>query len=203
MIKKLLLSLAFVVIATTSVHAGSIAIEVGNLTTAQVEELKAQAARAIADNSKGIVSSDPVLSLTNAASWGQQAATAAEGFAKALGIAARELGVTVNDFLHTDAGKITALLIIWKIAGAAILKSIYGMFFVTVGLSLARVIYLRLFTKGYEKVQYSRVFGMFTGTRLVRIPKGISDMQDDGEWFILMLVIFITIGTILIGSVFF
>lgn len=36
-------------------------------------------------------------------------------FAKAIGVAAREFGVAVNDFLATPAGKLTSAIIIWKV----------------------------------------------------------------------------------------
>lgn len=38
-------------------------------------------------------------------------------FAKAIGVAAKEFGVAVNDFLETDAGKLTAVFIGWQVLG--------------------------------------------------------------------------------------
>jgi hypothetical protein len=152
MFRKLFLMVAFVLFSVTS-FAAQTTVDVSGLNDAQIAELKAQAAAAVAKAAKG----DPKeigAGITLAATWGSQAATAAEGFAKALGIAAKELGVTVNDFLQTDAGKLTAILIIWKIAGTAAVKMLYGVLFISIGLTLVRTVYLRLFTKGYEKVPY-------------------------------------------------
>lgn len=65
----------------------------------------------------------------NANQWGQ----VAKEFAQAIGIAARELGVATNDFLGTPAGKLTAGLIFWKVAGddvQPLMRDIIGFIFV-------------------------------------------------------------------------
>jgi hypothetical protein len=51
-------------------------------------------------------------------SWAQVAA----GFADAIGLAANKLGVSVNEFIKTPAGMITVGVILWKVAGTAIIK---------------------------------------------------------------------------------
>ena len=190
--------------------ASQTALDTSGLSDAQVAELKAHAAKVVAEaanqaagNSISSVVANPGAAVTLAATWGQQAASAAEGFAKALGIAAKELGITVNDFLHTDAGKLTAALIIWKVAGTTIVHMLYGMLFITVGLSIVRVVYMRLFTKGYEKVEYSRFGGFFKGTKLIRVPKSFHDLDNDGEWLAFWVMIALTIGVLLIGGTFF
>lgn len=188
--------------------AGQTTVDTSGLSDAQVAELKAHAAKIVADaanaqagNVVGAIAANPSTAMTIAATWGTQAAQAAEGFAKALGIAAKELGVTVNDFLHTDAGKLTALLIIWKVAGAAIMHMAFGMLFILVGQIIARVIYTKLFTKGYEKVEYSRFGGFFKGTKLVRVPKGFHDLDNDGEWLAFWLMLIVSMGSLLIGAI--
>lgn len=203
----------FIAVIALSLSFGAFAaqttLDTSGLSDAQVAELKAHAAAIVADTAKKIdpssvlssASKDPSTVMTLAATWGTQAAAAAEGFARALSIAAKELGVTVNDFLHTDAGKLTALLIIWKVAGAAIVHILYGIFFVTVGLSITRMIYTRLFTKGYEKVEYVRFGGFFKGTKLIRIPKSFSDFKEDGEWLAFWVMLVVCAATIIIGGV--
>ena len=202
MFRKFIVGIALSICAMTAMST-QVTVDVGNLSDAQVAELKATAARAVADASKGEAPSSPGATITMAATWGQQAAAAAEGFARALGIAAKELGVTVNDFLHTDAGKITAVLIIWKVAGATAVKMMYGTLFVAVGLSIVRVMYFRLFTKEYKEVQYTRLFGMFTGTKLVRVPKSFGDLKTDGEWLAVWMVLIFTALTLGLGTIFF
>jgi hypothetical protein len=195
MFRKFIVASALALCAATS-FASTVILDTNGLSDAQILELKAHAAKIVADAANQPVTpsvSTPSAALTIAATWGQQAAAAAEGFAKALGIAAKELGVTVNDFLHTDAGKLTAILIIWKVAGATIIHMLIGLFVIMIGLIMTRVIYTGLFTKGYEKVEYSRFGGLFKGTKMVRIPKGFHDLENDGEWlaFWIMLAVFI------------
>lgn len=207
MFRKIIATMALALCASTAI-AGGVVIDTSGLSEAQVAELKAHAAKVVADAAKqndpsSVITqaaANPGAAVTLAATWGQQAAAAAEGFAKALGIAAKELGVTVNDFLHTDAGKLTAALIIWKVAGAGLVKMLYALLFVTVGMFITRMVYLRLFTKGYEKVEYSRFGGFFKGTKLIRIPKGFQDLNNDGEWLAFWVMIIVCLGSLLIGA---
>lgn len=203
MFRKLVATVALALCAATA-FAGQTAIDTSGLTEAQVAELKAHAAKVVADAAKGTAAADPKevsAMVTLAASWGPQMAQAAEGFARAIGIAARELNVTANEFLASDAGKLTAALIIWKVAGAGVIKLLYGLLFVTVGLTIARMIYMRLFTAGYEKVEYSRFGGFFKGTKMIRTPKTFGDLNNDGEWLAFWVLIVVLVGTMLIGGV--
>lgn len=202
MFRKFLISAAIALCSLTAVAATQ--IDTNGLNDAQIAELKAHAAKIVADTAKaadGQTEIGPMV--TMATTWGNQAAQAAEGFAKAINIAARELGVTVNEFLKTDAGKLTAVLIVWKVAGASIAHGLYGVLFLTVGLTMLRVMYVRLFTSGYKEVQYSNLFGMFTGTKMVRIPKSVGDLKFDGEWMSLWIMIIASIAILGFGSVFF
>lgn len=205
MIKKLLAGMAIVFCTSVAFAANYTNVDVSGLTDAQVAQLKAQAAKVVADNANKVT--EPAAQVSTimqfASTWGTQAAQAAEGFAKALGIAAKELNITINDFLKSDAGKLTAAVIIWKIAGPAFIHAMYGILFVTIGLILSRVLYLRLFTKGYEKVTYNRFFGMFKGEKMVRIPKTIHELENDGEWLVLWVTIGIAVLSVLVGGVYF
>jgi len=207
MFRKIMVAVVLTLGMATS-FAGQTTLDTSGLSEAQVAELKAHAAKVVSEAANqaagtNVIPTTPGAALTLAATWGGQAAAAAEGFARALSIAAKELGITVNDFLHTDAGKLTAALIIWKVAGVAALKMLYGMLFVTVGLSIVRVIYMRLFTKGYEKVEYSRFGGLFKGTKLIRIPKSFHDLDNDGEWLAFWVMIALTVGVLFGGGAFF
>jgi hypothetical protein len=211
MFRKLIVGLAFATCMGAVYADDSTYIDTKNLSAAQIAELKALAAQKAADAVKAeaaakadqLLPKDPSTLATMAATWGQQAAVAAEGFAKALAIAAKELGITINEFLATPAGKLTAALIIWKVAGAAIVHMLYGVLFIAVGLIASRVIYVRLFTAGYETVTYERFFGLWKGTKLVRRPKGFGDLKTDGEWFAFWVMMIFIVGTILIGGAFF
>jgi hypothetical protein len=184
----------------TASFAAQTNIDTTGLSDAQVAELKAHAAKVVADAAKP-AADNPGAVMTLAATWGQQAAQAAEGFARAISLAAKELGVTVNEFLKTDAGKLTAALIIWKVAGAAIVKMLWAMLFMVVGQVIARVIYKRLFTKEYKSVEYSYFGGLFKGTKLVRVPKTIAELHGDGEWLMLWIMIAASLGSLLIGLI--
>lgn len=208
MFKKLLAGVALTLMVATS-FAGQTTLDTSGLSDAQVAELKAIAARKVAETAAnagaaaaGTSPEKITAGVTLAATWGQQAASAAEGFARALGIAAKELNVTINDFLGSPAGKLTAFLIVWKVAGASILQFGYGLLVVTVGLTLARVLYVRLFTKEYKEVQYERFFGAFKGTKLVRVPKGFRDLENDGEWLAFWVMVVITLVTMFLGGIF-
>jgi hypothetical protein len=198
MFRKMMVAVALMVSAVA--FAGQTAIDTSGLSDAQVAELKAHAAKVVADTAKVPDVKDAGAMVTLAATWGTQAAAAAEGFAKAINIAAKELGVTVNDFLGTDAGKLTAVLIIWKVAGASIAHLFFGLLFMTIGMIVTRMIYLRLFTKEFTKVPYNRFFGMFTGEKLVRVPKSFSDLDNDGEWLAFWVMIVVCMGSLLIGA---
>jgi len=197
MIRKLLM-IAVLAIASVGAYAATTNIDTSNLSAAQIAELKAAAANLAAKNAAPTTLSS--MSVELAATWGNQAAQAAEGFAKALGIAARELGVTVNEFLKTDAGKLTAVLIVWKVAGASILSTIWAIVILITGLCLARVVYLRLFTKSIELVPYTRLWGMWTGSKKVRIPKSFSDLKGEGEWMVFFIMVAIVILTMLVSG---
>ena len=196
---------AFALCLVVGANAAQTTIDTTGLSDAAVAELKAAAAAKVAETAKAadgsVLTANPSATMTLAATWGNQAAEAAKGFASALSIAAKELGVTINDFLHTDAGRLTAALIIWKVAGASIVHILYAMVFATVGMVMTRVIYVKLFTKGYEKVEYSRFGGFFKGTKMVRIPKGFHDLDNDGEWLAFWIMIIVCLGSLGIASI--
>jgi hypothetical protein len=66
---------------------------------------------------------------------------------------------------------------------------------------MVRVLYTRLFTKGYEKVEYSRFGGFFKGTKLIRVPKTFHDLENDGEWLAFWVMIILTIVVLVGGGI--
>ena len=181
-------------------------IDDSNLTAAQTAELKAHAAKMSAQNlveksSNSLDSLSPEKAMSLAATWGTQASVAAKGFAEALGVAARELNISVNDFLGTPAGKMTAVLIIWKVAGSAILHMLFGLSFAITGMIVARVIYLRLFTKEMMPVESNWFWGMFKTTKNIRTMKSFRELDDGGEWLAFWIMIAVLLGSMAIGGV--
>lgn len=200
MIRKLFAGFALALLTLT---ASAAEIDTRNLSDAQVAELKAMAAKASADNEKQKAGATvtPGNALSTAATWGKQASEAAEGFGRAFTTAARELGITVNEFLATDAGKLTAALIIWKVVGGSMLKLVFILFMWTVGGIAIRIIYKRLFTGGFKESTYSHFGGAFTGTKLVSTPRSIKDLNTDGEWLALWIMIIVAALMVLITGV--
>lgn len=121
--KSLKLFVASIVLGFCAMaHAGNVVINTDGLSEADVAALKAKAAAVAAANASSAKSGngavdDTTKTLAAAATWGQQAAQAAEGFAKAIGIAARELNVEVNRFADTTVGKLVIAFIILKVVG--------------------------------------------------------------------------------------
>lgn len=207
MFRKMIAGFALA-LAAAGAFAASAIIDTSGLTEAQVAEIKAIAAKKVAETAAarptGDVSPEKVTAgVTLAATWGTQAAAAAEGFAKALGIAAKELNITINDFLKSPAGMLTAGLIIWKMAGSGILYAMYGTIVLVVGLIMIRIIYTRLFTSGYEKVEYRRLWGLWSGTKMVRVPKTFQDLHNDGEWLAFWVMIIMSVVVMAFAGAFF
>lgn len=202
MFRKIVMTIALCVSSLS--FASTTVVDTSGLTDAQIAELKAIAAATVAKSAKASTETPDVgATLGIAATWGSQAAQAAEGFARAIGIAAKELNVSVNEFLQTDAGKLAAIVIIWKVAGVGILKILYGTFFIIAGCIAIRLVYTRLFTAGYQQVEYSILWGAFKGTKMVRVPKSFSNLQNDGEWLAFWVLLGITAITLGVGSTFF
>ena len=200
--------LALAVLAVSvSTFASTTNVDVKGLSEAQIAEIKAIAAKKVAETAAAqgggsLNTQDLASSVTFAATWGQQAAMAAEGFAKAMGIAAKELNIAINDFLTTPAGMITAGLVIWKVAGASIAQLFFGLIILAVGLSFVRFLYHRLFTAGFETKEYSHFGGLFRGTKQIRKIKSFSDLKTDGEWFVFCVMIGVAVITLLFSGAF-
>lgn len=183
-------------------YAENIVIDADKLTEAQKAELKAQSARLSADNEANKTASltdiakDPSKAASMAASFGSSLAIAAKGFAEALGIAAHELNININDFLNTPAGKLTVVIIIWKVFGTSLLHILVLATILTTGFSMSRVIYLRLFVKEIQYVDRIWFWGLFTTTKKIRVMKTLKDItaeSNDGWVLVMLLIVAITV----------
>lgn len=191
---KKLISVSLLLFSAT-VFAGSYTINGVDLSDAQIAQLKADAAKISAENKLneenrglGSLTQNPEKVLTNASTWGTQLATAAKGFSEALGIAAHELNINVNDFLNTPAGKLTAVIIIWKVIGASALHFLAGCLIICMSLLFSRIFYIRLFTKDTTLVESTYLWGLYKTTKQVRTMKSMSDLRGEGEWFAFWIV---------------
>jgi len=80
---------------------------------------------------------------------------------KAAAGAAKELGIAANDFVQTPLGRITMLVVVYKVVGGPLVHIGFGLLFLTITLTLALYLFTR---KAYEEVEYEEVpvfFGMF------------------------------------------
>lgn len=123
--RKMYLGLMFILAGILSVQAMA-QVNLSGLSEEQMLQLNAQAAKIRADNAaaaKNVTSTvtDSISTIITdperVSTWGNQAAIAAEGFANALGIAASTVGVSVNEFVATDAGTLVVIGIGLKIFG--------------------------------------------------------------------------------------
>lgn len=111
--------------------------EIGNsgLPDAVVQKLKADCETLRLDQiskealEKTTEKNAPMITPERITGWAQ----VAEGFANAMGAAAKQLNISVNEFIKTPAGLITIGVILWKVIGVSILKflAMYAVFVVT------------------------------------------------------------------------
>lgn len=103
-------------------------------------------------------------SIEVASQWGQ----VAKDWAEAIGIAAGELGYQVNEFIKTDAGKFTAVLIAWQVLGESVMNFVKGLLVLT----LLPALYFTLIrlTNPYEtaRVPVKYLWGLIETTKRVR-----------------------------------
>lgn len=123
--------------------------------------------------------------------WAADMATVAESFARAIGIAAREMGVAVNDFLNTPAGVLTAAVILWKVIGADVVTVLTCVPIMAI-FTIAFFKVLRgLLVSGYETSQHSLLFGLVKYTR--RHPVYISPHQIVWEGLLLASLFYVIV----------
>lgn len=114
-------------------------------------------------------------------------------FAKAIGVAAEEMGMAANNFLKTDAGKLTAALIVWHVMGDDLSAIISGALIITLGFLLGYFFY-KIFTyNGKEEVQ-SRIWG----TKKVNVYKTWRDLDEAPQWCIVIYWIAYLIVTMVV-----
>lgn len=118
-----------------------------------------------------------------------------EQFAKALGIAAKEVGVSINEFMGTPAGIITTAVILWTVLGKDVLAGI-GLILIT---CLLIWINRRIWFSHYDKtpVVEGRVFKT-GGKDILRYSKW-ADMSDSGiTMSLLSCVVYCIVWVILV-----
>jgi len=87
-------------------------------------------------------------------------------FAKAIGVAAKEFGVAVDDFLKTDAGKLTAVFIGWQVFGDDLISYSISLIVLLIMVLGCRAFRRHLSLEGYEE-QKRTLFGFDMGSKKV------------------------------------
>ena len=103
-------------------------------------------------------------------------ATVAEGFTRAVGAAAREVGISVNEFIKTHAGMITMAFIILKAFGAGLLK-LCVIFFLTL---VTYYINRHLWTK--ETIEVPKEFWAMKWSKTKRVYYTMAEISDLAGW---------------------
>lgn len=126
-------------------------------------------------------------------------AEVAKGVAEAIGIAAREVGVAVDEFVKTDAGKLTVALIVWHVAGDEILGITLGVpgIFFSIWLWFAVTRYIR------HTGEYQTIKGRFGREKSVPILRAVKDFDGpDGFSFLVASVFCAVLIVICIANIF-
>ncbi len=97
-------------------------------------------------------------------------------FAKAIGVAAREVGTSVNEFMLTPAGFLTMVVILAKVFGSSLIAAILYVFLISICFFTARF----LFTREVEYQPYSflgfprvrKIRHYFTWSQMTEVSAG-------------------------------
>lgn len=106
----------------------------------------------------------------NISAFGQ----ASRDVAKAIGLAASELGLAVNEFLRSPAGILTVTVVLWKMFGLQML----GLFLCGLTLVIAFWFVKRATVSEYTMVEKRRFWGLYTVTKRVPTYATFKEMDD-------------------------
>lgn len=110
--------------------------------------------------------------------------TASE-IAKALGTAAAQLGIAVNDFLLSPAGILVVLGIFWKL----FLVQTIGIIGMLVVLWTTRWWFLRILVESYTSVEETRWWGYKTVTKRIPTYITVKELSEEQYGFLAVVII--------------
>lgn len=152
------------------------------------EEAAEKAAKAVAKKVEEV----PMITPEKLTSW----ATVAEGFTRAVGAAAKEVGVSINEFIKTPAGMITMAFIVLKAFGSGLIK-IWVIFFLTV---VTYYVNRHLWTESTIEVQKS--LWAFKWSKSKRVYYNFKEMPDFAGWIsILGTLVYLFVSTTVLLSI--
>ncbi|GBG14529.1 poly(A) polymerase I [Novimethylophilus kurashikiensis] len=174
--KKLLLLVLFLLPATVlaaNVSASSAMEDAGwrQLSPSQRAEIMKQVADTAAQNS-------PSLENIPAAQRIDEWVTVGAHIGQVLNGAAKEVGMALNDFMATPAGKVALVLIVWKIAGGAMLHFVGGVLVWVIGAIVMYALYRRYATTeiSYDPEKFN-IFGFHP-----KLSEHRSELSEGACW---------------------
>lgn len=178
--KKYLLAL---ILAFTAVPAMACDISRSDLPDAMIQELKVKCEQMKLDlqtQPPAPVVAVSQITREDVSEWAQ----ISQEFAKALGIAAREVGVSINEFLASPAGIMTAVVLIWMIIGKSLVGILVGLLITYATVKLNR----RIWFREVETVEKTGLFNRKYQKEKVRYNSW-NDMNDSGlGWSIVTII---------------
>lgn len=123
----------------------------------------------------------------------------AQEIAKAIGAAAKELGVAANDFLFTPAGLLVLFGIFWKL----FMVQAVGIIGLVIVLWVTRWWFLRILVESYTPVEQKRWWGYKTVTKQVPTYSTFGNMTGDqgGTLFLVICISLILIAILVFGFI--
>lgn len=116
---------------SNALAASSTYVNTDNLTETQKAEIAMQVAKMKEKQAAVVANPGPIIPplpeptmVKRASEWANLIADVGAGIGKGLAVAAKELGVAVNEFSESKVGKMTMFLIVWKVMGAQVLPII-------------------------------------------------------------------------------
>lgn len=141
-----LIIVALMLTLSTSLFAGLGTDAVSNAGFSDLtEQQQAEIIKTITDKKAEASQVAQTSAVDEAQKWVNLGASIGKGLAGS----ARELGMAVNDFAATDAGKLTTALIVWNIMGDDAMDLFGGLMFIIVGLSALTYMFRRTYPTTY------------------------------------------------------
>ncbi|MCK4826747.1 hypothetical protein KA005_64015 [bacterium] len=192
---KTLLLLIIAYLISIPVYAGyGCADQINNISGLKPEIrqgmiVSCEAAKLKATQSVGKSALSPV-SVDNLTEWG----LVAKQFAEAIGIAASELGVAVNEFIKTPAGIMVIVGIFWTIMGASVVSFLVGVVLETLTIVFCYYSIKRMMTKNIEYKYDHRPILWGFGNKKYVVEKKETEWGD-ADFF--MAAFFCVVGVLL------
>lgn len=182
--KKLIIGALFAVASL----AATAQIDTSKLTAAQYDEL-VKHAKAMEAKTPVSISEATRLELTE---WGKMG----QGLSAALVAAAKDLGIATNEFAQTPIGKVTTVIVVYKMIGEDIINLLFAMLVGIIGYGASMYLLFNAKDRVYEYVDTPVFWGMY-----IRKAKRIvsSKVGSDGNSIAITGMVVMVCTTVLVG----